>query len=265
MFKILFLHVPQTYLFTLHTLTYIVFDFFNIVFLYSSLSCPLFNVSTFSMEFQYRDGQNQRTPLAMPFSGVAYFSGNPLEGNTLYFFFMFLSTFNRPICFAIFYMKTTFPNIYSFVGYEFMPGGFPDNVPTPNVFPTTMLINAEEAFRQELVKKQIRREREEEEIRKKIISRETTLAHRRELEEEVKREMMSERMGGIPMQRTEGFLFPDRVYVNLESSYQRMMNHVNHINIFGRPQPQLPGQVDTRQPYTLTNTEKDKVIILVSV
>lgn len=102
-----------------------------------------------------------------------------------------------------------------------------------------MPVNAGEAFRRELEKKQIRRE---------ILAREMT--RRRELEEEVRREIAIERVLGIP--------FRERAWVSLNQD-QGMNNPVNN-NIFGGSQPSLSPQIDISRQ----QTNKDKVIILFS-
>ncbi|KAH1117258.1 hypothetical protein GLYMA_17G072700v4 [Glycine max] len=157
------------------------------------------------MEFKYRAAQDRRTssPQPYPLSTGTYVSDRPLRG-----------------C-------------------EFSSGGYPGNVPAPRVFRTPVPVNAGEAFRRELEKKQIRRE---------ILAREMT--RRRELEEEVRREIALERVLGIP--------FRERAWVSLNQD-QGMNNPVNN-NIFGGSQPSLSPQIDISRQ----QTNKDKVIILFS-
>nr|KYP51466.1 hypothetical protein KK1_026753 [Cajanus cajan] len=118
-----------------------------------------------------------------------------------------------------------------------MVGGFSVNFPAG-------LAKAQDILQRELEKQQIRRELEKEEIRREIIAAE--MARRRELEEEVRREMASERPLGIPMQRGEGFQVPHRFSMPL--------------NIFSGPKPQLHSPPQDYTPTTQTN--KDKLIIL---
>lgn len=59
-----------------------------------------------------------------------------------------------------------------------MPDYFSSKGPTPNVFPTPISINADEAFQRELEKEQMQQELEKEEIRRKIFVDEMTLAQR---------------------------------------------------------------------------------------
>ncbi|KAL2962978.1 hypothetical protein AAZX31_17G175200 [Glycine max] len=151
------------------------------------------------MEFKYRAAQDRRTSSPLPY---------PLSTGT------YVS--DRPL-----------------------RGGYPGNVPAPRVFRTPVPVNAGEAFRRELEKKQIRRE---------ILAREMT--RRRELEEEVRREIAIERVLGIP--------FRERAWVSLNQD-QGMNNPVNN-NIFGGSQPSLSPQIDISRQ----QTNKDKVIILFS-
>jgi len=59
-----------------------------------------------------------------------------------------------------------------------VPNYFSSKSPTPNVFPTPISINVDEAFQQELQKEQMQQELEKEEIRRKIFVDEMTLARR---------------------------------------------------------------------------------------
>ncbi|KAH1203005.1 hypothetical protein GmHk_17G049338 [Glycine max] len=145
------------------------------------------------MEFKYRAAQDRRTSSPLPY---------PLSTGT------YVS--DRPL-----------------------RGGYPGNVPAPRVFRTPVPVNAGEAFRRELEKKQIRRE---------ILAREMT--RRRELEEEVRREIAIERVLGIP--------FRERAWVSLNQD-QGMNNPVNN-NIFGGSQPSLSPQIDISRQ----QTNKDK-------
>ena len=70
----------------------------------------------------------------------------------------------------------SFSNIGSFIGFEFALGGFLCNVWTPNVFPTSIPINANEALQQEIEEKHMQRELEKEQIRRQMFAREMGLA-----------------------------------------------------------------------------------------
>ncbi|KAL5138671.1 hypothetical protein HKD37_10G028788 [Glycine soja] len=100
---------------------------------------PLFNNQTLFLEFKFHADQNQRTlsPTTCPLSTVTYVSENSLEGNTHFF-----SSFQETHCLKI----QGFSNISSFVGSGFALRIFPCNVLTPNVFPTLVSINVNEAL-----------------------------------------------------------------------------------------------------------------------
>lgn len=162
------------------------------------------------MEFKYRAVQDRRTPPPPP-------PLHPLSTGTY--------VFDSPLR-----------------GYEFSSGGYPSNVLAPRVFLTPVPVNVGEAFRRELEKKQILRELEKEEIRREILARE--MAQRRELEEEVMREITVERVLGIS--------FREQVSMSLNQNH-RMNKPINN-NIFGGSQPRLPPQIDIKQ----SNKDKAK-------
>lgn len=121
----------------------------------------------------------------------------------------------------------------SFLWCEFAQGCFPSNALTPTVFLTPVSINADEAFWREL---------EKEHIQPGIMASKMALARRLEMEEEVRREMASERALGIPVQRSEGILIPQGV----SKSFNPRIG--NNITMFGGPQSQLPLHIDSKQP-----------------
>lgn len=69
----------------------------------------------------------------------------------------------------------------------FTPSGFPVNISTPSVFPMSLLINVEEAFRESW------RMSKYDESWRRITANEMTLAQQQELEEKVMRETRSEK------------------------------------------------------------------------
>jgi len=115
-----------------------------------------------------------------------------------------------------------------------------------------------------MVREQIRRELEKEEIRREILARE--MAWRRDLEEEVRREMASERALRMPMHRMEGVTFGERVFSYSMNPGMRLNNPDHNNNIFGGPQPQLAPKVDITQfnKQIPDETNQDKIIKLVS-
>ncbi|KAL2961045.1 hypothetical protein AAZX31_17G070800 [Glycine max] len=181
------------------------------------------------MEFKYRDGQIRRTPspLRSPLPSNSYVSNRPLHG-----------------C-------------------DFASGGFPSNVSAPRVFPMVMPINVNEVFQRELEKEKIWRELEKEKIRREIIASEMAFAQRRELEDEVRKEMELERTFRIPMQRSEGIAFREPISESINQS------RLNNITMFGGLPFHLLSQA-SKQIHTdniqFDNKEasnsKDKVIIL---
>ncbi|KAH1117261.1 hypothetical protein GLYMA_17G072900v4 [Glycine max] len=181
------------------------------------------------MEFKYRDGQIRRTPspLRSPLPSNSYVSNRPLHG-----------------C-------------------DFASGGFPSNVSAPRVFPMVMSINVNEVFQRELEKEKIWRELEKEKIRREIIASEMAFAQRRELEDEVRKEMELERTFRIPMQRSEGIAFREPISESINQS------RLNNITMFGGLPFHLLSQA-SKQIHTdniqFDNKEasnsKDKVIIL---
>lgn len=104
------------------------------------------------------------------FPTVAYISRNSLGGNICFYSF--------PFKILIHFVVKKKSNISSFLGSEFVPNYFSSKSPTPNVFPTPISINVDEAFQQELQKEQMQQELEKEEIRRKIFVDEMTLARR---------------------------------------------------------------------------------------
>ncbi|KAH1189755.1 hypothetical protein GmHk_20G057469 [Glycine max] len=122
------------------------------------------------MEFAYRDGQNQRTPLPTlcPISTPAYVSEHPLQG------------------------------------FDFMPSGFSNNVLVPRVFPTLMSVNADETFQRDLETKHIQQEPDKEEIIREILVNKMTLTQRQELDEEANGD---EESIGTSMQNWRGYHF----------------------------------------------------------
>lgn len=99
-FKLNIVHTPTT------------FDFIDATFLSPCLSFLFFfHIPTIFMEFAYRDGQNQRTPLPTlcPISTPAYVSEHPLQGNPI---FSLLSFQGRPIYFFV--LKKNFSHMSSF-------------------------------------------------------------------------------------------------------------------------------------------------------
>lgn len=142
--------------------------------------------------------------------------------------------------------------------------------PMPNTFRIPLNNgNAGEALRRELEKAQIRRE---------IIAGE--VARRLELEEEVRRELAMERGWGIAMQRDLGaamqrnlvaappppppppphrFSFKERVAILLDPGLSPFES------IFNVPKPQLPQLMAPVEIKPSEETNKDKVIILVSM
>lgn len=122
-----------------------------------------------------------------------------------------------------------------------------------------------------MVREQIRREMEKEEIRREILAGE--MAWRRELEEEVRRELASERALRMPMHRIEGVTFGERVSLSMNPDKRmnpelRLNSPVNSDNICGGPQPQLLPKVDITPFYKQMPNEslinKNKITILVS-
>ncbi|KAK7347609.1 hypothetical protein VNO80_22145 [Phaseolus coccineus] len=193
------------------------------------------------MEFKFRDGENRSfttlSPQQRPLTNVPSVSGHghPLRGG--------------------------FPSPGGFPG----SGGFRSIIPSsPRVYPTSVPINAEEAIRREMVREQIRRELEKEEIRREILAGE--MAWRRDLEEEVRRELASERALRMPMQRMEGVAFGEGVFSLSMNPRMRLNNPDHSINISGGPQPQLAPKVDitqfNKQMPNETLTNQDKVIKL---
>ena len=221
------------------------------------------------MEFKYRDGQIRRTPspLRSPLPSNSYVSNRPLHGNT-FLIFMFLSSIDpfvflfkiQNFCHQFILLTIQFP------GCDFASGGFPSNVSAPRVFPMVMPINVNEVFQRELEKEKIWRELEKEKIRREIIAREMAFAQRRELEDEVRKEMELERTFRIPMQRSEGIAFREPISESINQS------RLNNITMFGGLPFHLLSQA-SKQIHTdniqFDNKEasnsKDKVIILVSV
>ncbi|KAG4378621.1 hypothetical protein GLYMA_17G073000v4 [Glycine max] len=148
-------------------------------------------------------------------------------------------------------------------GCDFASGGFPSNVSAPRVFPMAMPINVNEVFQRELEKEKIWRELEKEEIRREIIAREMAFAQRRELEDEVRKEIELERTSRMSMQRSEGIAFREPISVSIIQSSS------NNITMFGGRQFHLASQasmkihmdniqIDNKQ----ASNNKDKVIIL---
>ncbi|RZB55698.1 hypothetical protein D0Y65_045143 [Glycine soja] len=171
------------------------------------------------MEFKYRDGQIRRTPspLRSPLPSNSYVSNRPLHG-----------------C-------------------DFASGGFPSNVSAPRVFPMIMPINVNGVFQRELEKEKIWRELEKEKIRREIIAREMAFAQRRELEDEVRKEMELERTFRIPMQRSEGIAFREPISESINHS------RLNNITMFASKQIHTDNiQFDNKE----ASNSKDKVIIL---
>lgn len=105
--------------------------------------------------------------------------------------------------------------------------------------------NASEALRRELEKEQIRRE---------IIA--GGIARRRELEEEVRRELALERGWGGP----HGFSFGERMSMRLNPFH----GNNNNNNVYGVPQPQLLQLMPADHEFKPSpETHKDEVIKLV--
>ncbi|RZB55697.1 hypothetical protein D0Y65_045142 [Glycine soja] len=169
------------------------------------------------MEFKYRDGQIQRTPSPLR---------HPLPSNT------YVS--NRPL-----------------QGCDFVSGDFPRNVSVPRVFLMAMPINVNEVFQRELEKEKIWRELEKEGIRREIIAHEMAFAQRRELEDEVRKEIELERTFRILMQRSDGITFREPISVPFNHS----MGPLNDITMSGGLPFHLLSQASKQ-------INKDKVIIL---
>ncbi|KAG4929766.1 hypothetical protein JHK85_047291 [Glycine max] len=169
------------------------------------------------MEFKYRDGQIQRTPSPLR---------HPLPSNT------YVS--NRLL-----------------QGCDFVSGGFPRNVSVPRVFLMAMPINVNEVFQRELEKEKIWRELEKEGIRREIIAHEMAFAQRRELEDEVRKEIELERTFRISMQRSDVIRFREPISVPFNHS----MGPLNDITMFGGLPFHLLSQASKQ-------INKDKVIIL---
>ncbi|KAL9303598.1 hypothetical protein ACSQ67_020861 [Phaseolus vulgaris] len=157
------------------------------------------------MEFKYRDGQNQMVPATLP---------------------------------------QALPPIIS--GFEFGARGFPSNVAVPSFVPAFVGTSSRETFQQELQKEQkILRELVKEEIRREIIISEMILARRKELEEEVRREM-AEGIGKIPMQRLPRISFGEPISMPFNPTMTQFSDN-NH---------------DSFRKHHRQNNEKDNVIIL---
>lgn len=142
-----------------------------------------------------------------------------------------------------------------FLGFEFGQRGFSCNVPVSSFLPPFVGSNSRETFQQGLEKEQRLRELEKEKIRREILMSEMKLAQRKELEEEVRREM-AEEIGEIPIQRLPKITFGEPFSMPFNSTMSQFnnngwpMNHDSH---------------DSFREHHRQNNEKNKVIVLVSV
>ncbi|KAE9601722.1 putative transcription factor C2H2 family [Lupinus albus] len=151
---------------------------------------------------------------------------------------------------------TSFPNT---VSHSSLRGGFPGMIPSSRHSSFRMpMSNANEALWRELEKEQIRRE---------IITGE--IEQRRELEEEVRRELAAERGWGMTMAATShGFSFDERVSaMRLTPSPYLFDNNAQpqpkpQLQPLPKPQTQFPQLVPPAEFKSFPETNNDKVIKL---
>ncbi|CAJ1948078.1 unnamed protein product [Sphenostylis stenocarpa] len=87
-------------------------------------------------------------------------------------------------------------------------------------------MNSMETFRREMEKEEIRWEVEKEDIRREIMISEMRLARRKELEEEVRKEM-AEGVVGISIQRPPRITFPEPISM----PFNPTLSQVSHDNL----------------------------------
>ncbi|KAK7329917.1 hypothetical protein VNO77_24099 [Canavalia gladiata] len=212
------------------------------------------------MEFKYRAVDERPTPTSHPLSTITYVSERSLRGNAFLQHTRLLCCMSMAEKTKLFSVKGILFTIH-FLGFEFTPGGFSGDVPAPKIFRMPVPVNAGEALRRELEKEHIRREIEKEQIRREIVAGEIAVARRRELEEEVRRELALERGLRMPIQRnlvasTEGFSLQERVSVCLNPRGSPVDS------IYGVSQPQLPRILGPTEIKPSPQSNKDKLIIL---
>ncbi|OIW19483.1 hypothetical protein TanjilG_09503 [Lupinus angustifolius] len=146
---------------------------------------------------------------------------------------------------------TSFPNTVAYISHSSLRGGFPGMIPSSRNSSFRMpMSNGNEALWRELEKEQIRRE---------IITGE--IERRRELEEEVRRELAAERRWGMTMAATShGFSFDERVSAMRLTPSPYLFD--NNAQPQPQPQTQLPQLVPPAEFKPSPETNNDKVIKL---
>ncbi|CAL0307062.1 unnamed protein product [Lupinus luteus] len=144
-------------------------------------------------------------------------------------------------------ITTSYPTTVTYISHRSLRDGFSGMIPSPRHTSFPMPTNsARETLRRELEKEQIRRE---------IIAGE--IERRRELEEEVRRELALERGWGMTMAETShGFSFEERVSMT-------RLNPSSHLfNNNARSQPQLSQLMPPAELKPYPETNNDNVIKL---
>lgn len=85
----------------------------------------------------------------------------------------------------------------SFLGFEYVSGGFPSNALTSKILPMSLPGNVDNLYQWEFKIESRQREPKKAEIKREIIAYEIALSRRRELKEEVKRKMTSQKASRI--------------------------------------------------------------------
>lgn len=85
----------------------------------------------------------------------------------------------------------------SFLGFEYVSGGFPSNALTSKILPMSLPGNVDNVYQWEFKIESRQREPKKTEIKREIIAYEIALSRRRELKEEVKRKMTSQKASRI--------------------------------------------------------------------
>lgn len=112
----------------------------------------------------------------------------------------------------------------SFLGFEYVSGGFPSNALTSKILPMSLPGNVDNVYQWEFKIESRQREPKKTEIKREIIAYEIALSRRRELKEEVKRKWHRRKHRESKLMiRSEGMSLPEGVSMSFNPNYCNFM------------------------------------------